>query len=126
MGPHPEYGAGPGQFPTQGREEDHQETAAATGGWELGIPASGGGTGGNEFQGNKEVGHKEAEHGRAVYCDATNYGTLRDIHSAAGSEGVSAVVRTVQYRLVGGKEAGGGGNDGIIVRIGGGVGCLIK
>ena len=49
VGPHPEDGAGPGKFPTQGREEDHREIAAATGGWDLGIPASGGGTGGSGF-----------------------------------------------------------------------------
>ena len=76
MGPHPEDGAGPGQFSTQGREEDHWEAAAETVGWELGIPASGGGTGGSGFQGDTEVVHKEAEHVRAVYCNATNTGTL--------------------------------------------------
>ena len=76
VGPLPDDVAVPGQFPTQGREEDHREAAAATGGWELVIPASGGGTGVSGFLGDKEVGHKEAEHSRVVYCDATNYGPL--------------------------------------------------
>ena len=38
--------------------------------------------------------HKEAEHGRAVYCDATDSGPLRAVRSEAGGEGVPAVVRT--------------------------------
>ena len=76
VGTRPEDGAGPGQFPTQGREHYHWEAAAETGGWELGITASGGGTGGSGFRGDKEVGHKETEHGCAVYCNATNYGPL--------------------------------------------------
>ena len=76
VGPHPKDGAGPGQFPIQVREEDQQETAVAMSRWELGIPASGGGTGGSGFRGDKEVGHKEAEHGRAVYCEVTNSGPL--------------------------------------------------
>ena len=44
--------------------------------WELGVPASGGGNGGSRLLGDQDVGQKEAEHGRAVYCDATNYGPL--------------------------------------------------
>ena len=35
MIPHPEDGAGPRKFPTQGHDKDHQEIAAATGGWDL-------------------------------------------------------------------------------------------
>ena len=73
MGPHPEYGAGPRKFSIQGRKEDHREVAAATDGWDLGLPASGGGTGGIGARGDKEVGHKEAEHSHAIYCDVTNY-----------------------------------------------------
>ena len=51
MVPYPEDGAGPGKFPTQGREEDHREAVADKDGWELGIPASGGGTGGAGLEG---------------------------------------------------------------------------
>ena len=42
------------------------------GGWDLGVPAIGGGNGGSGLRGDQKVGHKEAEHGHAVYCDATN------------------------------------------------------
>ena len=76
MGPHPKDGAGPGQFSTQGRAEDHWEATAETGGRYLGVPASGGGNGGSGFRGDQKVGHTEAEHGRGVYCDATNSGPL--------------------------------------------------
>ena len=47
MSPHPEDRAGPGQFSTQGRKEDHREASALTDGWNLGIPASSGGAGGS-------------------------------------------------------------------------------
>ena len=43
---------------------------------ELVLPASGGGTGGSGARGDKEVVNKEAEHGRAIYCDATDSGPL--------------------------------------------------
>ena len=76
MGPNPEDGEGPGQLSIQGREEAHREAATAADGWELGLPASGEGTGGSGSRGYKEVGNKEAEHGRAIYCDATDYGPM--------------------------------------------------
>ena len=76
VGPHSKDGAGPGQFSTQGRKEDHWEAGAAAYGWELGIPASGGGTGGSGFPGDKEVVHKEVENGCVIYCDATDSGPL--------------------------------------------------
>ena len=40
------------------------------------MPTIGVGNGGSRLQGDNEIRHKEAEHGRAVYCDATNYGPL--------------------------------------------------
>ena len=76
MGPHSEDGAGPVQFPKQGRTEDHWEATTETGIQELRVPASGGGNGGSGFRGDQKVGHTEAEHGRGVYCDATNFGPL--------------------------------------------------
>ena len=58
------------------RRPDQKKNAAATDRWELGLPNSGGGTGGSGVRGDKEVRNKEAEHGRAIYCDATDYGSL--------------------------------------------------
>ena len=77
MGPHSKDGLGPEKFSKQGREEDHREaSAAAKDGWEIGIPDSGRGTEGSGVRGDKEVGHKDAEHGRSIYCDATDSGPL--------------------------------------------------
>ena len=73
MGPHPKDGVGPGRFSKQSCKDYHREAAAeATDRWDLGIPASGGGTEGSRVRGDKEVGHKEVKHGRAIYCDATD------------------------------------------------------
>ena len=71
MGIHPEDGEYPGHISIQGCEEDHREAVAAMNGWELGLPASSGCTVGSRARGDKEVGNKEVEHGRAIYCDAT-------------------------------------------------------
>ena len=77
VGPHPKDVAGPEQFSKWGHKEYHREAAAAaTDGWELGIPAYGRGTEGIVVQWDKEVGHKEAEQDRAIYCDVTNFGPL--------------------------------------------------
>ena len=76
MGTNPQDGAGPEYFPTQSRTTAHRETAEETGGWELGLPIIGGSNGGSRFQGDRDIHYKEAEHGRAVYCNETDYGTL--------------------------------------------------
>ena len=72
MSPHSEDGKGPGQLSFQGREEAHWEAAAAEDGWDLGVPASGGGTEGSGAGGDTEVDNTEAEHSRAIYCDPPN------------------------------------------------------
>ena len=65
-----------GNFTTQSRATAHREAAEETVGWELVIPTIGGGNGGSRLQGDWEIHHEEVEHGRAVYCDATNSGPL--------------------------------------------------
>ena len=74
----------------------------------MGLTASGGGTEGSRTGGDTEVNNTEAEHGRAIYCDMTDYGPMRAGHSAARSAGVSAVVGAGQNRPGGGEETGGG------------------
>ena len=74
MGPHQEDEEDPGKFSIQGCKEDHREASAARDGWEMGLPASGGGTGGSGARGDKEAGTKEAEHGPAIYFNATDSG----------------------------------------------------
>ena len=73
MGPCSEDGEGPGKISVQVCEEDHREASVVEYGWELGLPASGVGTGGSGDRGDMEADNTEAEHGRAIYCDATNY-----------------------------------------------------
>ena len=49
-------------------QNNHQEAAVVpTYGWDLGIPASDGGTEGSGVRGDNEVGHKDTEHGRVIY-----------------------------------------------------------
>ena len=60
MVPHSEGGEGHGQLSVQGREEAHQEADAAEERRELGIPASGGGTGGSGARGDREANNTEA------------------------------------------------------------------
>ena len=81
-------GEGPGQFPVQGREEDHGETAAAKGGQELKIPAFGGNNEGDGNGGYKDLNSMEAEYSRAIHCNAANYGPMQTGHPAARRAGV--------------------------------------
>ena len=63
----------------------------------------------------------EVEHSCAIYSDVTNSGTMRVGHSASRSAGVSSVVGAGGNRPGGGEETGGGVNDDIGDRVGGGV-----
>ena len=76
MGAHPEDGESPGYLPLQGRKTAYQEADGDTGGWELILPAIGGGNGGSRPRGDQEICHEEAEHSHSVYCDATDSGPL--------------------------------------------------
>ena len=60
MGINSADGEGPGQFPVQGREEDHREETAATEGRELGIPTAGGGNDGGGNGEDTDIYHTEA------------------------------------------------------------------
>ena len=55
---------------------DNREAREETGGWDLVLPAIGGGNRGSRIRGDQKVFHEESEHVRAVYCDATNSGPL--------------------------------------------------
>ena len=60
----------------QGCEEAHREAAAAEDGWDMGLPAPDGGTGGSGAREDMEFNNTEAEYGRAIYCDATDSGPI--------------------------------------------------
>ena len=76
MGTNPQDGAGPEYFPTQVRETAHREASEETGGWGSVVTFIGGSNGGSRLRGDRNIHHEEVEHGRAVYCDVTDYGTL--------------------------------------------------
>ena len=88
----------------------------------MGLPASGGGTGGSGTRGDTEVNNTEAEHGHTIYCNATNSGPMRAGYSADRSAGVSTVVEAGWNIPGGGEEMGVRVNDNIRDGVGGGVG----
>ena len=85
---------------------------------ELGLPTSGGGTEGSGNGGDTDVHNIDAEYGRAIYYNASDFGTMQAGHSAARSAGVSAVVGAGRNRPGGGEKTGGGINDKIRDRVG--------
>ena len=103
---------GPGQFPVQGREEDHGEAAAATEGRELVRPAVGGSNEGDRDGWDTDINPPEAEYGRAIHCDAADSGPVRTGHPAARRAVVLAVVGTDGDRIEGSAGEGGGGSSG--------------
>ena len=117
--PHSEDGEGPGQLSAQGSKEDHWEATAAKERREMGLPTSGGGTEGSGNGGDTDIHNMGAEYGCAIYCDATDSGSMQAGHSAARSAGVSEVVGAGLNRPGGSKETGGGINNEIGDRVGG-------
>ena len=122
LGLHPEDGEGPGQFSFQGREDDHWKETSEKEIRELGIPTAGGGKEGSGNGGDTDIHNTEAEYGRAIYCDATDYGPMRAGHSAARSASVLAVVGAGRDRPGGSAETGGGIDDEVGDGVRGGVG----
>ena len=69
-------GESPGQYPVQGREEDHGETTVVKEGQEMNIPAAVRDNEGGKNGGDTDFNSSEAEYGRAIYCDAANFGPM--------------------------------------------------
>ena len=76
VGADPKDRAGAGELHARGRAQDHWETAAERGGWEMDLSSSEGGHARGGVRRDSEGRHKEAEYGRAIYCDATDSGPL--------------------------------------------------
>ena len=81
MGLHSTDGEGSERLSVQVCEEAHWEAAAAEEIRELGLPASGGDTGGRGARGYTEINKTEAEYGCAIYCDAIDSGPMQESHS---------------------------------------------
>ena len=105
-------GEGPGQFPVQGRESDHWETAMAKEGRDMDIPANGRNNEGYGNGGNTDLNSPEAEYGRTIHCDAANSGLMRTGHLAARRAGVLVVVGTDGDRTEGSAREGDGSSGG--------------
>ena len=60
------------------------------------LPLPGGGSKGGGGREGQDIGPPEKEYGRAIYCDATNYGALRGGGEAVGDTSPTAVVGAVR------------------------------
>ena len=97
MGSNKEDRKGPGQLSVQVRAEAHGKSAAAQEGQDgrdLVLPFFGRGNEGGRYRPDTDVNPSEAEYGRAIYCDAADYGPVQKGHQAYGRAGIPAVVRT--------------------------------
>ena len=114
MGVNVAYGEGPGQFPVQGSEKCHGETAAAKEGQELDLPTVDGSNEGDINGGDKDINSPEAEYGRAIHCNAADSGPVRTGHPAARRAGVSPVVGPEGDGPEGRAGEGGGSSGGSV------------
>ena len=96
----------PDRFSSQGCTADHIETYGETGGGGIVIPTTGDSNVGGELRGDRGLHPKNPEHGRAIYCDATNSGPLREVGEEARSLGLLEVAGTRRAQRIGCKRAG--------------------
>ena len=76
VGADPKDRAGSGELHERGRAQDHWETEAERGGWEMNLSSSEGCYAIGRVRRDTEGHHKEAEYGRAIHCEAPDSGTL--------------------------------------------------
>ena len=89
-----EDGEGFGHFLVQSCAEYHGEATAAREGRDLVLPFVGGRNEGDRDGSDTDINPPEAEYGRAIYCDAADYGPVQKGHPASRRTGSSAVVVT--------------------------------
>ena len=94
MGTDGKDGKGPGQFSVQGRAEAHREAAATRERRDLVLPFAGGSDEGGRDCWDSDVNPPKAECGRAIYCNAADYGPVRKGQPTARRTGSLAVVGT--------------------------------
>ena len=111
-------GEGPGQFPVQGCEEDHGETATAKEGWDLDITDDGRNNEEDRNGGDTDLNSPESEYGCTIHCDAAGSVPMQAGNLATRRVGVSAVVGTDggipegSARKRGGRSGGNGKGSG--------------
>ena len=82
------------------------------GGGGLGISYVGDSNGGDELRGDWVLHFKETEHGRAIYCNTIDSGSLLEDGVETGGLGCLVVVGTGAYQFSGYEGAGRGGRGG--------------
>ena len=76
MGSDDKDGVGPGRLSGQGFKNVNWETASPWEGWAVVLSVPGGGDEGGGDRADSYINPPEAEHGRAIYCDAADYGPV--------------------------------------------------
>ena len=76
VGPEAEYGVRPGHFPGQGFKAPNREATLPWEVWAVVLPITDGSNEGGGVHADQDVDPSEAEYGRAIYCDATDYGPM--------------------------------------------------
>ena len=97
-----EDGVIPGRLSGQVCKKLNRETASPWEGWEVVLTVAGWGDEGGGDCADSDINPLEAEHGRAIYCDAANYGPVR-----GGSKTARGTVPKEMVGAEGGRLEGG-------------------
>ena len=78
------------------------------------LPVPGRGDEGGGDNADSDVDPSEAEHGRTIYCDAADSGSMRGGSETAGCTGPKEMLGADRYQFEGGRrQSGGGGRAGV-------------
>ena len=107
MGSYEEYGVDPGRLSGKGCKKVNGETASPWEGWAVVLPVPGECNEGGRDHGDSGIDPPEAEQGRAIYCDADDFGPVRGGSKTARGTGTKEMVGVDGDRLEGGQGKGG-------------------
>ena len=96
MGLNQKYGVCPGRLPGQGRAASDKTKSPPGEVRKVVLPLPGEGSKGGGGREGQDIGPPETEYGRAIYCNATDFGALQGGREAAGDTSPTAVVVTVE------------------------------
>ena len=94
MGSNEKNGVSPGSLPGQGCKAANRLVTLKREGWEVVLPIPGGSTEGGGRREDQDIDPLEAEYGRAIYCDANDYGPVLGDRETAGDTGPKEMVGT--------------------------------
>ena len=99
MGSYEKYGVGPGRLSGQGCKKVNGETASPWEVWAVVLPVPGGGNEEGGYCVDSDIDPPETENGRAIYCDAADYGPVRVGSKTAEGTGPKDMVGADGYQL---------------------------